>query len=127
VAVFGFHLATLDVRQNSDVHERAVAELLEVARPGTNYLALDEEGRIALLAGQLATAQPLAAPFVRYSEETEAELAMARALGEVQRDYGLAAGGSFIVSKTNGVSDLLEAALLAKEGASCDPGSRPWT
>jgi phosphoenolpyruvate carboxylase len=121
VRIFGFHLATLDVRQNSDVHERAVAELLEVARPGTDYPQLDEAGRIELLAGQLATAQPLASPFVTYSEETQAELAMARTLGEVQARFGLAAGGSFIVSKTNGVSDLLEAALLAKEGGVLRP------
>ena len=121
VPVFGFHLATLDVRQNSDVHERAVAELLEVARPGTGYLGLDEEGRIALLAEQLGTAQPLASPFVTYSDETREELAMARTLGALQGRFGLAAGGSFIVSKTNGVSDLLEAALLAKEGGVLRP------
>ena len=124
VPVFGFHLATLDVRQNSDVHERAVAELLEVVRPGTGYLALDEEGRVALLAEQLGTAQPLASPFVTYSDETREELAMARTLGRCKGRFGLAAGGSFIVSKTNGVSDLLEAALLAKEGGVLRPRER---
>src|SRR6202041_3472411 len=49
VDLFGFHLAPLDLRQNSDVHERCVAELLACAIPGTRYLDLDEEGRIALL------------------------------------------------------------------------------
>jgi len=121
VEVFGFHLASLDLRQNSDVHERVVKELLRVARPGVDYLALDEEGRIALLAEELATARPLASPFVDYSEETRAELEAARAIAEVQRRYGLAAVGSYIVSKSAGVSDLLEAALLAKEGGVLRP------
>ena len=52
VGAFGFHLATMDVRQNSDVHERAVAELLKVAGRGADYLALDEEGRSRAAAGQ---------------------------------------------------------------------------
>ena len=51
--VFGFHLAPVDLRQNSDVHERVVAELLEVARPGSAYSALDEEARCALLLEEL--------------------------------------------------------------------------
>ena len=59
---FGFHLATMDVRQNSDVHERAVAELLKVAGAADDYLALDEEGRTALLLGELAHARPLRSP-----------------------------------------------------------------
>ena len=54
VDVFGFHLAPLDLRQNSDVHERTVAELLATANPGFDYLALDEDARIALLTRELA-------------------------------------------------------------------------
>src|SRR6185312_14911404 len=70
VDCFGFHLACLDMRQNSAVHERTVAELIDAATPGTSYLDLNEEKRIELLARELRNARPLASPFVRYSEET---------------------------------------------------------
>ena len=59
VDCFGFHLARLDIRQNSAVHERTVAELIDAAMPGMSYLALDEDARIALLADELRNARPL--------------------------------------------------------------------
>src|SRR6202021_422782 len=74
VDCFGFHLAPLDLRQNSDVHERTVAELLAAAEPGVAYLKLDEEGRIALLLRELRTPRPLVSPFFGYSEEPQGEL-----------------------------------------------------
>ena len=76
VGAFGFHLATMDVRQNSDVHERAVAELLKTAGVA-DYLALDEKDRAALLLGELAHARPLRSPYADYSAETARELAIA--------------------------------------------------
>jgi phosphoenolpyruvate carboxylase len=82
VAIFGFHLAPLDLRQNSDVHARTVAELLAVAKPGSDYLALDEDARIALLLEELATPRPLTAPGVDYSDETRGELAIFHAARE---------------------------------------------
>ncbi len=113
--VFGFHLASIDVRQNSDVHERTVAELLEAAAPGTGYLALDEEGRIAVLLKELATPRPLSSPCVQYSEETTGELAIFRAIAEAHRVYGPDCVQNAIISKTDGVSDMLELAVLLKE------------
>jgi phosphoenolpyruvate carboxylase len=74
VDCFGFHLASLDIRQNSAVHERTVAELIDAAMPGMSYLALSEEARIALLAKELGNARPLTSAFVKYSEETLGEL-----------------------------------------------------
>src|ERR1700688_2598643 len=76
VDCFGFHLASLDIRQNSAVHERTIAELIDAAIPGMSYLALNEEARIALLAGELRNARPLTSSFVKYSEETLGELAV---------------------------------------------------
>src|SRR6185369_13978944 len=86
--VFGFHLAALDLRQNSDVHERVVAELLEMAQPGTGYRDLKEDARIALLLEELKTARPLTSPHLTYSAETTAELAILRAAAEAHRLYG---------------------------------------
>jgi len=121
VRVFGFHLAPIDLRQNSDVHERTVAELLEVARPGSAYQSLDEDARCALLLEELATPRPLASPHVRYSEEAESELAIFRAAREAHRRYGRNAIRNCIISKTDDVSDLLELALLLKEAGLLRP------
>ncbi len=115
VSIFGFHLAPLDLRQNSDVHARTVAELLAVARPGIDYLRLDEEARIALLSEELATPRPLAAPGVVYSEETQGELAIFHTARSIHLRYGKAAIDNVIISKTDGVSDILEVAVLLKE------------
>ncbi|WP_068803783.1 phosphoenolpyruvate carboxylase [Thauera phenolivorans] len=121
VRVFGFHLAPLDLRQNADVHERVVAELFELARPGTDYRGQDEDGRCALLLEELATARPLASPHVRYSEETEAELAIFRTARQAHLRYGSAAIRQCIISKTDDVSDLLELAVLLKEAGLLRP------
>ena len=115
VAIFGFHLAPLDLRQNSDVHARTVAELLAVGRPGTDYQALDENGRIALLLEELATPRPLTAPGVQYSDETQGELAIFHTARSIHQRYGKAAIENVIISKTDGVSDILEVAVLLKE------------
>ena len=121
VSVFGFHLAPVDLRQGSEVHGRVVAELLEAVRPGTNYLALDESARIAQLSAELESPRPLASPFLTYSEETATELALFRAAAEGQTRLGIEALPSCIISHTEGVSDLLEAAVLLREAGLLRP------
>ncbi|GAB1394203.1 phosphoenolpyruvate carboxylase [Rhodocyclaceae bacterium] len=115
VELFGFHLAPLDLRQNSDVHARVVHELFETARPGTEYEKRSEEGRIALLLAELATPRLLASPYFAYSEETAGELAIFHAAREMHQRYGKQAIQNVIISKNEGVSDILEVALLLKE------------
>ena len=115
VELFGFHLAPLDLRQNSDVHARTVHELFETARPGTEYAQRSEEGRIALLLAELATPRLLASPYWTYSDETTSELAIFHAAREMHQRYGKAAIQNVIISKNEGVSDILEVALLLKE------------
>ncbi|MBD5802843.1 Phosphoenolpyruvate carboxylase [Azoarcus sp. Aa7] len=121
VSVFGFHLAPIDLRQNSEVHERVVAELLEVAQPGTKYQKLTEEQRIALLLAELSTARPLTSPHFSYSDETAAELAIFRMAREAHRRYGAASVPNCIISKADSVSDMLELAVLLKEAGLLDP------
>ena len=120
-SVFGFHLATVDLRQNSEVHERVVAELFAAARPGVDYRKLDEAARVALLAEELATARPLASPFIAYSDETRGELEICRAAAEVRERYGDACIANYVISKTNDVSDVLEVALLLREAGLLRP------
>lgn len=121
VRVFGFHLAPIDLRQNSDVHERVVAELFTTTRPGNDYLALDEDARTALLLEELTTARPLVSPHVTYSEETEKELAIFRAARQAHKRFGTDCITNFIISKADSVSDILELALLLKEAGILRP------
>ncbi|MDB5565429.1 MAG: Phosphoenolpyruvate carboxylase [Tardiphaga sp.] len=121
---FGFYLASLDIRQNSAVHERTIAELMDAATPGTSYLALNEEARIALLSSELRTTRPLASLFVKYSEETLGELALFRAAAEVHGKFGTNAIPQCIISMCKGVSDMLEVALLLKEVGLVDSAGR---
>jgi phosphoenolpyruvate carboxylase len=124
VDCFGFHLARLDIRQNSAVHERTVAELIDAAMPGKSYLALNEEARIALLANELRNTRPLTSAFVKYSEETIGELAVFRAAAEAHAKYGVDAIPQCIISMCKGVSDMLEVAVLLKEVGLVDPSGR---
>jgi len=124
VDCFGFHLASLDIRQNSAVHERTVAELIDAAMPGMSYLALNEEARIALLTRELGNARPLTSAFVKYSEETQGELALFHAAADAHARFGSDAIPQCIISMCKGVSDMLEVALLLKEAGLVHPSGR---
>ncbi|MBT9455474.1 MAG: phosphoenolpyruvate carboxylase [Burkholderiaceae bacterium] len=115
VQVFGFHLATLDLRQSSDQHEAVVAELLGTARVEADYSALDETARRALLLQQLNDARPLRVHGVAYSALAQGELAIFETAVEMRQRYGFDALRHYIISHTEDVSDLLEVLLLFKE------------
>jgi phosphoenolpyruvate carboxylase len=124
VDCFGFHLANLDMRQNSAVHERTVAELIDAAMPGMSYLALNEEARISLLTNELRNTRPLASAFVKYSDETVGELAVFHAAAEAHIRFGAEVIPQCIISMCEGVSDMLEVALLLKEVGLVNPSGR---
>ncbi len=115
VDVFGFHLATVDLRQSSDQHEQVVAELLRVAGVCEDYLALQENERVAMLMTLLQQARPLRVPGAHYSALADKELAVFEAAREVLAKFGPRAIRQYIVSHTETVSDLLEVYLLQKE------------
>jgi len=115
VDVFGFHLAAVDLRQNSDVHQRVVAELFRAARPDIDYSSLDESGRIGVLAEELATPRPLSSPYLEYSAETRSELAILQTAAQMHQRYGAACIPNYVISKCDGVSDVLEVVLLLRE------------
>jgi phosphoenolpyruvate carboxylase len=122
----GFHLATLDLRQNSDVHARVVADLLKVAGVNHSYASLDEDARVALLRGELASARLLASPFAEYADETRAELAIMQAAAQAHERYGPECITTYIISKCESVSDLLEVNVMLKEAGLYrpkDPGA----
>ncbi len=115
VQVFGFHLATLDLRQSSDQHEAVVAELLRSARIESDYSALDEAGRRQCLLGLLNDARPLRVRGAGYSALALGELEIFEAARETLATYGRESIRHYIISHTEEVSDLLEVLLLHKE------------
>jgi len=130
VEVFGFHLATVDLRQSSDKHEEVISELLAVARIEPAYSQLDEAGKQAVLLRQLNDARPLRVPGATYSDHSLSELAIFETARLGRQRLGAQAIRHAIISHTETVSDLLEVLLLQKEtgllhglleeGAVCD-------
>jgi phosphoenolpyruvate carboxylase len=115
VQVFGFHLATLDLRQSSDQHEAVVAELLRVARIEPDYGALPEGARRQRLLALLNDARPLRVRGAAYSDLLQGELAIFETARETLATFGREALRHYIISHTEDVSDLLEVLLLQKE------------
>lgn len=113
-AAFGFHLAALDIRQHSDVHEAAVADLLRSAGVEDDYAALGEEARLEVLAQELHNPRPLTRPNAALGEDARRVLEPLRVMREATgREPEVL--GTYIVSMTDAVSDVLEVLLLAKE------------
>jgi phosphoenolpyruvate carboxylase len=125
VEVCGFHLATLDLRQNADVHERVVAELLNGAGVEADYLKLGEDARVALLRRELSGKRLLTFPDAAYGAETESELAILRSAAAAHGRYGAQCISTYVISKAASVSDMLEVYVLLKEVGLFHPGEPP--
>jgi phosphoenolpyruvate carboxylase len=113
--IFGFHLASLDMRQSSDIHERVLAELFAKAGAHADYAALDEDAKVKLLLAELAQPRLLYSPYIEYSDETTSELTIMRAAHDIRQRYGQRAIRNYIISHTEEVSDLLEVLVLQQE------------
>jgi phosphoenolpyruvate carboxylase len=128
VRVFGFHLSGLDLRQNSDVHEEVVAELLAWAGVHPDYLSLPEPERVEVLVAELATRRPLVGPGAELSELARKELDIVTAGARAVRVFGPNAVPNYIISMCQSVSDMLEAAILLKEAGLLDAsGEHPYS
>jgi phosphoenolpyruvate carboxylase len=125
VASFGFHLAVVDLRQNSDVHERVVAELLGAAGVVADYLSLPEARRIAVLVAELNSPRLLRSPYRPYAPETTRELDIVDAAARLRQRFGPGAIANYVISKAASVSDMLEVAILLKEAGLFTPGEAP--
>ncbi len=115
VQVFGFHLATVDLRQSSDKHEAVLAELLRASRLQDDYSALDEPAKRVLLMQLLDDARSLRVQGADYSALARSELAIFETAGTMLQRYGREALRHYIISHTESVSDLLEVLVLMKE------------
>ncbi|MCB1934678.1 MAG: phosphoenolpyruvate carboxylase [Nitrosomonas sp.] len=123
--VFGFHLASLDMRQHSKVHEGVVAELFELGTHRTNYLEMPENDRIEWLLKEISSPRPLLSPYLEYSESTQGELRILQKAAHIHRRFGPAAITNYIISMTTHIINVLEVALLLKEVGLLQAGENP--
>ena len=123
--VFGFHLASLNMRQHSNVHEQVVAELFDYGAHRKGYSNLPEAERVQWLLAEISSPRPLRSPYLEYSELVQSELKLLQTAADIHLRFGRDALPNYIISKTDGVSDLLEVALLLKEVGLLQVGERP--
>ncbi|PXA05625.1 phosphoenolpyruvate carboxylase [Coraliomargarita sinensis] len=116
VDAFGFHLAALDIRQNSSFHDKAIEQLLEASSAEeTDFGNWSEEKRLAFINKELESARPFTALKAKLGPEAQAVVECYRVIAKHTRKFGTNCIGSFIVSMTRSVSDLLTVYLLARE------------
>ncbi|MEM9895163.1 MAG: phosphoenolpyruvate carboxylase [Bacteroidota bacterium] len=116
VQTFGFHLAAVDIRQNSAFHDKAVEQLLEAAQiPDRNYSEWSEEKRLEFLNEELRSGRPFTSSNTVLGTEAQMVMDCLRTVSDHVNRYGTNCIGSFIVSMTRSLSDLLTVYLLARE------------
>lgn len=116
VELFGFHLVTLDIRQHSKEHEFALSEILAKSGITQEYSQLNEHEKIELLHNLLNDPRPIVSSTnMDYSESTQECLNLFKVIADAQKEFGTECIESYLISMTQGVSDLLEVAVLSKE------------
>ncbi|MEB3159743.1 MAG: phosphoenolpyruvate carboxylase [Synechococcus sp.] len=123
VHIFGFSLASLDIRQESTRHSDALDELTRYLRLPRAYEAMDEGERLTWLLEELQTRRPLIPPAVEWSASTAETIAVFRMLHRLQEEFGSRICRTYVISMSNSASDLLEVLLLAKEAGLVDPAA----
>lgn len=115
VEMFGFHLATLDIRNHSGEHEAAITEILKAVSIVDNYAALSEEEKFGILEQVLSEPRPLLLLEEDYSKETQEVLNTFKMIKRAHHEFGRRSIEVYLVSMTQSASDLLEVLVLAKE------------
>jgi phosphoenolpyruvate carboxylase len=118
VETFGFQMATLDIREHASKHREAVTELFSLV--GTDYASMEEEARRRALSAELAGTRPLSGLTTALSEDSNRTLETFSAIREAKERYGSQVIESYIISMTEAASDVLEAAVLAREAGLVD-------
>ncbi|MGV3526293.1 MAG: phosphoenolpyruvate carboxylase [Candidatus Sericytochromatia bacterium] len=115
IAIFGFALATLDIRQHAQVHAATVAELLAHNGVNADYAALPEAEKVALLVRELENPRPLLSPFHALSPASRELLDTLLTVRESLETISAQAVRTWIISMCQSLSDVLHVLLLAKE------------
>ncbi|KAA0089962.1 phosphoenolpyruvate carboxylase [Paraburkholderia sp. T12-10] len=113
--VFGFHLASIDLRQSSDVHEAVIAELLARAGVEDDYASLSEADKLRVLLAELEQPRLLRSPYLAYSPLVQSEMRVLETARATRERFGARSVRNYIISHTETVSDLVEVLLLQKE------------
>ncbi len=121
----GFHLLSLDLRQNSDIHERVIADLFTQSSELVNYMEMTEPERCSLLYAELANDRVLRWQYGKYSDETRRELRIVDAAANIIKTFGPEAFGAYVISKAASVSDILEPLVLLKQAGLVRGGQQP--
>ncbi len=111
---FGFHLAALDIRQHSGLHEETIAELMKLAQLNDHYGDLPEEEKVKLLTEELANPRPLSPARASLSDQSQEIIGVFELINDLQR-LDINSFDIYVISMTHGVSDMLEVLILAKE------------
>lgn len=125
VNIFGFHLASLDMRQHSGIHAQVIDDLFEKGAGTCGYKDLNEEQKRAWLLAELSVSRPLRSQYIDYAELTYKELKIMDAAHKLQVEFGASSIPNYVISQASDVSDILEVALLMKESGSLVPGASP--
>ena len=124
VDVYGFHLAHLDIRQESTQHSNAIAEIAEamqiLPKP---YDDLTESEKVTWLTQELKTRRPMIPSKLSFSVRTNEIVETFRMVAKVQQEFSVAICNNYVISMNRSVSDILEVLLLAKEAGLYDPAT----
>lgn len=112
---FGFHLASLDIRQHSEEHQKALTEILRVAGVVDDYAALDEDAKIELLTKELGNPRPLLPTAYATEGDTAKVFNVFGIIRRARRELSTRSIECYIISMTHGISDMLEVMLFLKE------------
>jgi phosphoenolpyruvate carboxylase len=115
VELFGFHTATLDIRQHSQEHENAMTEILANMNIVSNYAELQEQEKVKLLERILNDPRPLTSQYQEYSESTRECLEVYRTVFKAQKEFGKQCITSYLISMAEAASDILEVMVFSKE------------
>lgn len=115
VQLFGFHLATLDIRNHSGEHEAAMTEILRKVRISDNYAQLSEDEKVRILESILKDPRPLLLLNEDYTPETQKMIQVFQMIRKAHKEFGTRSISVYLVSMTKSPSDLLEVLVLAKE------------
>ncbi len=124
VEAFGFHLANLDIRQDSAKHEETLAEIsVRLRLLPVSYAELSEADRVEWLCRELQTLRPLIPAELPFNARTEEVVQTFRMIRRLQREFGPDICNTYIISMSKQASDLLEVLLLAEEAGLFDPAT----
>ena len=115
IELFGFHLASLEIRNHSGEHESAITEILAKVNIAADYQAATEVEKIKILHHVLVDPRPMLLPGESYSEATREVIATFKTIKRAHDEFGSAAIPIYLISMTQAPSDILEVLVLAKE------------